>query len=153
MIESDIYPTLPTEKEPAAQTALANWFAEQHIHSIDNLETAARQIITLCTALLGALLGLMALTETPLPQHMQWSGVQWISGAGVVCLFAALACALYVVIPRRHPVNLNDPQNLQNTFETLLRRKQRWLWAAIITFGVAMFCFALIVVVSLSFVL
>lgn len=152
MIESDVYPTLPTEKESASQTALANWFAGQHLKSVDNLEMAARQIITLCTALLGTLLGLMALTEETLPKHMQWSGIQWISGVGVVCLFIALACALYVVIPQRNPVALNDPESLQTAFTTLLARKHFWLWLAIIIFAVAMACLMLVVVVSLAFI-
>ncbi|MCI0581119.1 MAG: hypothetical protein L0332_32825 [Chloroflexi bacterium] len=152
MIESDVYPSLPTEKESASQTALARWFAEQHIKSVDNLEKAARQIITLCTALLGTLLGLMALTEETLPRHMQWSGIQWISGVGVVGLFAALACALYVVMPRPNPVSLNDPGSLQTAFAMLLARKQLGLRLAIIIFAIALLCFMLVVVVSLAFV-
>jgi hypothetical protein len=153
MIESDVYPTLQTEKEPASQTALVKWFAEQRLKSMDNIEAAARQIITLCTALLGSLLGLMALSEETLPRHMQWSGIQWISGIGVVCLFIALACGLYVILPSRKPVNLNDPDALEAAFDRLVFQKNVGLQLSTIIFGIAMLCLMLVVVFSLLFII
>jgi hypothetical protein len=151
--EPNPYPTLPTEPADAGQTALAAWFAEQRLKSADNLETAARQIITLSTTLLGLLLGLMALSEKTLPVYMQWSGVQWVSGLGVVGLFAALACALWVVTPRPAPATLNDPDNLEEAFAALLAHKNRWLRRAIVLFAAGMLCLTLVVVISLMFIL
>lgn len=153
MSDTDSYPTLTTTKEPAAQTALAKWFAEQRIKSVDNLEAAARQIITLSTALLGTLLGLMAITEETLPKHMQWSGIQWLSALGVVGLFIALTFALYVVLPRPHAVALNDPESLQATFSVLLTRKQLGLRLALIIFAGAVFCLMLVILISLVLII
>lgn len=149
MIETDIYPTVPTNKESPEEAALAQWFAEQRTKSVDNLEAAARQIITLCTTLLGILLGLMTLTKETLPEYMQWSGVQWLSGLGVIGLFAALAGGLYVVLPRENPATLNDPDSLQTAFKAILERKHLGLRSAILLFGGGMFCLMLVVVISL----
>ncbi len=151
-INSNAYPTLPTERETPQQAALAEWFAQQHVQSAANLETAARQIITLCTTLLGVLLGLMALTEDTLPAYMQWSGIQWLSGLGVVGLFAALGCGLYVVIPRPNMVTINDPDNMGAEFTALLARKSRGLLLAVILFGAAMFCLVCVIIISLALV-
>lgn len=153
MIDPELYPSLPTEKELVWQTALARWFAEQHLKSVDHLEAAARQMITLCTALLGTLLGVMALSAETLPGYMRWSGIQWLSGLGVVGLFAALACALYAVLPRPWPVNLNDPASLQAAFDKLLARKHWGVWLAGFIFAGAMLCLMLVVVLSLAVIL
>ncbi|MCP4356526.1 MAG: hypothetical protein GY796_00715 [Chloroflexi bacterium] len=151
--ESNAYPTLPTEPADPGQTALAKWFAEQRVQSVDNLETAARQIATLCTTLLGLLLGLMALSNETLPKYMHWSGGQWLGGLGVTALFAALTCALWVVMPRATPATLNDPDSLEVAFTVMLARKNAWLRRAILLFAAGMFCLSLLVVISLAFVL
>jgi hypothetical protein len=148
--EADNIPTLTTRAESQQQAALYAWFAEQATKSVDNLEQAARQIITLCTTLLGLLLGLLALAEDPLPAHMHWSGVQWLGGLGVAALLLALGGALYAIIPRRIPVNLNDPKDLQNEFDALLARKSRGLQVAVAGFGSAMFCLGAVVAAALA---
>jgi hypothetical protein len=150
--EADNIPTLPTRAESPQQAALYAWFAEQRTKSVDNLEQAARQIITLCTTLLGLLLGLLALTEDPLPTHIHWSGVQWLGGAGVVALLVALGGALYAILPRRIPVNLNDPKDLQNEFDALLARKSLGLQVAVVGFGAGMAFLGIIVVVALALI-
>ena len=152
MSETETYPTLISDKEAPEEAALAQWFADQRTKSVDNLEAAARQIITLCTTLLGVLLGLMSLTKDNLPPYMHWSGVQWLSGLGVVGLFVALACALYVVLPRHNPVTLNDPDSLQTVFQSILERKHVGLRWAIISFAGAMLCLVLVLVISLALI-
>ncbi|MBE2199812.1 MAG: hypothetical protein IAE79_14450 [Anaerolinea sp.] len=144
------YPALPTEAENQQQAALYAWFTTQQTKAVDNLEEAARQIITLCTTLLGLLLGLLALTETPLPAHMGWSGVQWLGGVGVTALLLALAAALSVVIPRPTAATLNDPDDLERAFAALLARKNQGLWWAVLLFGTAMGCLAAVVVAALA---
>jgi len=152
MSEPDAYPSFPTEPETAEEAALYAWFTEQRVKSVDNLEGAARQIITLCTTLLGLLLGLLALTEDPLPAHIHWSGVQWLGGLGVAALLVALGGALYAILPQRIPVNLNDPRDLQNEFDALLARKSRGLQVAAVGFGAGMVFLGIIVVVALALI-
>jgi hypothetical protein len=147
--ESDVYKP-PQRPETDAEAALHAWWTDQRTKSVDNLEAAARQMITLGSALLTALLGLMALSNATLPAHMTWSGIQWLSGLGIVGLFAALAFALVVVYPRPNPVTRNDPAAEKQAFEGLLQRKSRWLSAALWAFGVGMACIVVIVLISLA---
>jgi len=153
MSEPDVYPSFPTEPETAEEAALYAWFTEQRIKSVDNLEGAARQIITLCTTLLGLLLGLLALTEDPLPAHLNWSGVQWLGGLGVAALLLALGGALWAVMPWRIEANLIDPEDLQAKFETLLARKRLGLQVAVVCFGAGMLFLGAIVVVTLALII
>jgi len=152
MDEHDPFPALATHKESPAQAALHAWFSAQRLQSVDNLEAAARQIIGLCTTLLGLLLALLALAETPLPAYMRWSGVPWLGGAGALALLAALLCALSVVLPRPTAVLPNAPADQQAAFEALLARKRRGLWWAVVAFGLAMLCLAALIVVALAIV-
>lgn len=149
---SPAYPSLPTEQETAAEAALYAWFTEQQLKSADNLEAAARQIITLCTTLLGLLLGLLALAEDPLPSHMRWSGVQGLGVAGVVALLLALAAALTVVLPRPLTFIKNDPDALQAAFAGLLARKNQRLTWAVWLFAAGMFCLGAIVVIAVALI-
>jgi uncharacterized membrane protein YcjF (UPF0283 family) len=149
MNETNDFPTLPSRPERPDEAALHGWFAEQRLKSIDNLETAARQIITLCTTLLGLLLGLMALAAPNLPAHMGWSGVQWLSGLGVVALLVALLCGLSVVVPWRTAVNLQAPGELQATWEQLLARKSQGLRLAILFFAGAVVCLTAVILIAL----
>lgn len=146
------YPSLPTAPETAEEAALYAWFAEQQTKSADNLEAAARQIITLCTTLLGLLLGLLALAGKDLPAHMRWSGVQALSVAGVVALLLALVAALTVIIPRPLTVSLNDPDDLQTAFAALLARKSQGLSWAVWLFAAAMFCLGTVVVIAVALI-
>jgi hypothetical protein len=149
MNETDDFPTLPTRPERPEEAVLHGWFAEQRLKSADNLETAARQIITLCTTLLGLLLGLMALAGVHTPAYMHWSGVRWLSGAGVILLLVALLAGLSVVLPWQTAVNLSDPNDMAQTWARLLAQKSQGLWLALITFALAMFCLALIILIAL----
>lgn len=146
---NDVYEP-PQRPETEAESALHGWWAEQRTKSVDNLEAAARQIITLCSALLTVLLGLMALSEATLPKHMTWSGIQWLSAIGIIGLFAALAFALFVIYPRSNLVTHNDPSAEKQAFNDLLLHKNRWLSRSLWAFGIGMACIVLIVVISLA---
>jgi len=139
-LNPDLYPTLPTAKPSAQEDALARWFATQRTQSIDNLEGAARQIITLCTTLLTVLLGLAALTAETLPSYMSAALIRWLSMVGVLALFVALGSALLVVLPGATWVKLNDPADLAAAYDKLLAYKNTGLTIAVVVFGTAMLC-------------
>jgi hypothetical protein len=141
--------TVSVEPETGEEAALYAWFAEQRLKSPDNLEAAARQIITLCSTLLGLLLGLLALTDSPLPAHIRWSGVQWLGGLGAAALALALAAALTVILPRPLTAAHNDPDELQAAFASLLARKSRGVWWAALFFGVGMVCLTAVTIIAL----
>ena len=145
MSEQEEFPTLSTRAETPQEKAMYEWFAEQRFKSVDNLETAARQIITLCTSLLGLLLALMALASSTVPAYMQWSGVRWLGGIGVVLLLFALLAGLGVVMPWQMALNLQNPQELNEAWQKLLARKSQKLWAALIAFASAMICLTLLI--------
>jgi len=148
-LDPDLYPTLPTTKPTAQEDALAQWFAKQHTQSIDNLEGAARQIITLCTTLLTVLLGLAALTADALPTYMNATVIRWLIMVGVLALFSALGSALIVVFPGATRVTLNDPKDLAAAYDKLLAFKNTGLSIAIVAFGIAMFCLTIVILGAL----
>lgn len=150
MSEQEEYPALPTRAETPQEKAMYEWFAEQRFKSADNLEAAARQIITLCTSLLGLLLGLLALAGSTVPAYMQWSGVRWLGGIGVVLLLLALLAGLGVVVPWRMSLNLQDGQALNEAWQKLLARKSQKLWVALIAFASGMVCLTLLIILALT---
>ena len=56
-------------EETEEEKALYDWFAKQALTSPHRLEAAARTIIGLVTALLGALFGVLAVADDPLPSY------------------------------------------------------------------------------------
>ncbi|MCO5186832.1 MAG: hypothetical protein M9941_02260 [Anaerolineae bacterium] len=148
---SDIYEP-PQRPERPEEAQLHAWWTTQRTQSVDNLEAAARQIITLGSALLTALLGIMALSGETLPDYMRWSGIRWLSALAVIGLFAALSCALVVIYPFPQTVVRNDPAGNADAFEALLRRKNRWLRLAAIAFAVGMAGLLLVIVISLTLI-
>lgn len=141
---------LPTRRETEAEATLHAWWTEQRARSVDNLEAAARQIVTLSSALLTTLLSLLALSNATLPVYMTWTGIQWLGGGGVVGLCVALGCALATIYPRPQRVMVNDPAAERQAFEALLQRKSRRLAAALWSFGAALACLGAVVVVTLA---
>lgn len=139
---------VPSSPPDPKDDALVQWYDEQRFKSTDHLEGAAKQLITLCTSLLTALLGLLALAGESLPKHMQWSGIQFLGGAGIVLLFVSLATALIVLYPR-HYDPLNAANKMLEDFKRMMRFKSNFLLASGIAFGLAMFCIAAIVIGSL----
>jgi hypothetical protein len=59
-------------------------------------------------------------------------------GIAFACWFVALVGCLYVLIPKRYPVNpeelRNSEQSIENFFHRSARHKWRWLLASIVCF-------------------
>jgi len=146
------YPTAETRVSTAAEEALAVWFAEQQTKSVDNLEQAARQLITLCSSLLTVLLGITALSAQRPPPYLQSAFFQLCSLVTVLALLATLAAAIVVTMPGANPVISNDPDDMRNVFAELLRYKNRALRAALFAFALGMITLTCMIITALVIV-
>jgi hypothetical protein len=135
--------------ETGEERALPDWFAAQALGSLDTLEAAARTILGLVTGLLGLLLGVLSLSEDPLPSYLWNSPVRALGIGAVVALLAALGSALVVLLPRRLAVSSHRPDLQARAFEAMLARKACWLTATVIAFGGGLLLLGAILIVAL----
>ncbi len=145
MPKHEVHIRAPTPQEER----LAAWFAEQHLKSPDHLEAAARQLIGLVTALLGLLLGVLAVAKHPLPAYLASPWVKGLGAAGVVLLLAALLAGLAVLWPRQMAVLAHDLTAQRRAFEALLARKNRALRVALVGFALGVVALAAVLVLAL----
>ncbi len=136
-------------KETEGERALREWFDKQALAAPDNLEAAARQIITLVTSLLTILLAVLAVAGDPLPAYFAYPTVRWLGVMGVVLLLLALAAALGVVFPFREAVQSARPDEQQAAFARLLQRKSRFLQVAAIAFFLGLVALGSVLIIAL----
>ncbi len=147
--EASAIPQLNARTTTRIEQQRSAWFEQQRLMSVDNMEKAARQIITLTTALLSIVFGLLALNEAEVPPFLASGELQLAAAAGILGLFFALLTALFVVFPFPMVVTLNDPEAQADEFEFLLDRKGSFLQAAVVGFIIGMAGIAWIVVRTL----
>lgn len=143
--EAIIYEGVPESPESAA---LGAWWQEQWLKSIDQMEATARELIALASALIGLLVGLMALTENPLPTYMKSLPLRGLMVVGVLCLLVALGCGLAVLWPRRWVDAPHRPDIQQANWQKLVQQKQVWLMGSGAAFGLGLFCLGAAVMVA-----
>ncbi len=107
------------------------WFATQELRSPDNLEAVARQLLGLITGLLGLLLAVLALSESPLPAYLDHPVVPWLGGLGIVFMLVALLFAMGVLWPRRLIVSPHKLQEEKAAFWAMVERKAQLLRIAL----------------------
>ena len=135
--------------ETSQQKAIREWLEKQITESPNALQAAARTIVGLVTTLIGLLLGVLAVSDDPLPAYFWLPGVRPLGVAAVMVLLAALCAALIVILPRRWSVALYQPDEQAALFHSLLARKSRWLTGAAIAFGVGIVLLGIILIVAL----
>src|SRR3989304_9701760 len=84
----------------AEDERLDKLFDEMETGSLKTLEDAARQIITLSTALLGAFFGLLAFKDAP--TYLKFFEIKLLGALALICFMAALYFALRAVSPKRY---------------------------------------------------
>lgn len=136
-------------RETGEEQALREWFDQQALAAPDNLEAAARQIITLVTSLLTILLAVLAVAGDPLPAYFAYASVRWLGVAGVVLLLAALAAALVAVFPFRQTANSARPDEQRMAFGRLLSRKSAYLRVSAVSFFLGLLAFGAVVIIAL----
>lgn len=101
--------------------------------SLESLESAAKQIITLVTSLLGLFLGILAFKDDP--AYLAHWDVKLLGGAALLAFLVTLSFALAVVLPREHRVS--DLNSMRIALTSMLGRKRDNLRAAMLLFGSA----------------
>jgi hypothetical protein len=145
---SDI-PKTVGRPETEAEKGMGEWFAKQAIASLDNLESAARTILGLVTALIGALFGVLTVASEDLPAYLYNPATRWLGVVSVVALLLSIIGALGVLVPLRTQVSSHRPDEQEQAFKDILNRKSRWLRATVITFGVGVDTLGLVLVIAL----
>ncbi len=140
----DIRPPTPEEDR------LAAWLAEQELRSPERLEAAARQVVGLVTGLVGLLLGVVVVTEPPLPAYLSQPLVRGLAVAGIVFLLLALLAGMGVLWPRRGAMAAHDPAAQREAFQALLRHKARWLGVALAYFSLGVVVLAAVLVLAVG---
>ncbi|MBI5823067.1 MAG: hypothetical protein HZB18_03500 [Chloroflexi bacterium] len=98
-------------------------FDEMEQNSLKTLEDAARQIITLSTALLGAFFGLMAFKDAP--TYLKFFEIKLIGALALICFMAALYFALQAVSPKRYEYPRASLTGKRRILEEMLTKKHR----------------------------
>jgi hypothetical protein len=133
----------------ARDEMLQTWFTEQAQKSPDNLEAAARQILTLCTSLLTLLFAALAVAGDPLPGYLRYLSVRLLGILAVLGFLIALAAALAVIYPFPWQVNKRNLSQLEARFEQIVGRKSAALKVAVFAFGGGMVGLGLALVLAL----
>jgi hypothetical protein len=140
----------PARLESAAEASLRTWFEEQEKAALSSLEEGARQIIQLVTALLGLMLGVLALGSDKLEASLQQPGVIIPGLVAVAALLVAVVAALVVVLPLfGYGYNPAQPATQQQAWARMLRRKVIGLRLAVIAFGLGLAALAWLIVTML----
>ena len=116
-----------------ADEDLIAYFKDLEQKSLESIESAARQIISLVTTLLGLFFGILAFKDNPSYLAIEAVKICGILSAGLYIM--ALFFALDVVMPRRIDIPSADLAAMQQLLISLFNRKNRALLFAQITFG------------------
>ena len=97
--------------------------------SLETLEDAARQIITLSTALLAAFLGLLAFKDVP--AYLGFLEIKIIGAGTLLAFFLSLFAALIAVTPKRYDFPRASLTAKRTALDAMLKRKQdAVVWAS-----------------------
>jgi len=131
-------PTKPNPKSDLVVTAshltadderLNKLFDEMEQGSLKTLEDAARQMITLSTALLGAFFGLLAFKDAP--AYLKFADVKALGMLAAGSFFVSLLFALLAVSPKRYDFPRASLTQKRAILNKMLARKHNAVnWAA-----------------------
>lgn len=130
-IEVVVSPLSPQDEQ------LSALFDKLESGSLETLEDAARQIITLSTALLAAFLGLLAFNNAP--AYLKFLEIKIIGAGALLAFFLSLFAALIAVSPKQYDFPRASLTAKRQVLDAMLKRKQdAVVWASWI-FGVGAF--------------
>jgi hypothetical protein len=116
---------------------LEKLFDEMESGSLETLENAARQIITLSTALLGAFFGLLAFKDAP--TYLGFVEIKAIGAIALIAFLSSLLLALRAVSPYPYEFPQASLTAKRKVLDELLIRKQDSLSLASWIFGIGAF--------------
>jgi hypothetical protein len=104
-------------------------------NSLETLESAARQLITLCSTLLGTFFALLAFKD--MPKFTENVDIKILSALILFCFFIALLFALRAILPKPYNFPRYDLSHKRATLEKILSHKRRAVKLAAWSFGIA----------------
>lgn len=130
-------PEIVAETSPLSETdqSLLAYFKDLERTSLETVEKAAHQLITLVTTILGLFFGVLAFGSTP--AYLARPEIRVLGALTTALYVAALLLALDVVMPRRVDLPTADLTAMGALLRHLLDRKSRSLLAAQVTFALA----------------
>ncbi len=138
---------VPSAPLSQADENLLEYFQDLERASLNTLEEAARQLITLVTALLGLFFGVMAFRDTP--AYLTHPAVRALGTAAAAFYVLTLFLALDVVTPRRLERPAADLTAMRALLHRLFTRKSRSLRGAQVAFALATLCLLALTLVLL----
>jgi hypothetical protein len=135
--------------ESPEEKRLREFFDEQEIKSLANLEDAARLLIGLVTGLLGALFAVLTVASNPLPAYLKLPLVRALGVGSIVFLLMGFGAAIIVVLPREWRMKSALPADEAKTFQAMLAHKSAWLSQAVVWFGAGVALLGAVLVVVL----
>jgi len=118
----------------AEDERLDKLFDEMEQGSLKTLEDAARQIITLSTALLGAFFGLLAFKDAP--AYLGFIEIKVIGAVALLSFFIALFFALIAVSPKHYDFPRASLTAKRDILNEMLTRKNKFVGLASWAFGI-----------------
>lgn len=125
---------VPSSPLSAQDERLEKLFDEMEQGSLKTLEDAARQIITLSTALLGAFFGLLALKDAP--AYLGFTEIKVIGAGALLAFFVALFFALAAVSPKRYKFVRASLTEQRAILDRMLNLKRKFVGLASWTFAI-----------------
>ena len=113
---------------------LEKLFDEMESGSLETLENAARQIITLSTALLGAFFGLLAFKDAP--AYLKFDEIKVIGALALTSFLLSLLISLRAVSPLRYEFPRANLTAKRQVLDKILMRKQDAIIRASWVFGI-----------------
>jgi len=139
---------VPSAPLSPADEELVAYFRDLEQKSLDTLEGAARQLITLVTTLLGLFFGVLAFKDNP--SYLDCPAVRILSGLAAGLYVLALFLALDVVMPRRLEVSLASLTRMRRLLHGLFDRKSRSLQWAQVAFALGTLCLLAVILILLA---
>lgn len=112
---------------------LGKLFDELEQGSLKTLEDAAKQIITLTTALLGAFFGLLAFKDAP--TYLGFFEIKFIGALALISFVTALFFSLRAVSPKRYTFSRSSLTEKRNILNAIISDKHQAVNMAAWAFG------------------
>lgn len=132
-------------RETPEEAQLREWFAKQQLDNLTTLETAARQVIQLVTALFGTTFGVLSLSSASFNNMLADPTIKILGGLTLFAWAVALVCALGVTTPFPYSVSEGLPDSYAAAVNQMQQRKKWAFYSSIVAFGVGIIIFALFI--------
>lgn len=144
------YTVLGMRPETPAESARREFFARQALHTPENLEAAARLLTGLVTSLLGVQFSVLALSANPLPGFLKLQAVQVAGIVSVSLLLLALLAALVALLPLPWETSSHLPEQQEQEFNRIVRRKALALFVAVLGFAAGVLALGGALIIALA---